>query len=52
MLQGFVSELVDKYVLPYATVDEKELSVGIRDGRVCWILHAFLIIYPIESLSC
>jgi hypothetical protein len=34
MLQGFVNDLVDKYVLPFATVDEKVLNVGIREGRV------------------
>jgi hypothetical protein len=34
MLQRFVDELIDKYVVPFATVDEKVLSVGVRNGQV------------------
>jgi hypothetical protein len=34
MLQRFVDELINKYVIPFATVDEKVLSVGIRNGQV------------------
>jgi hypothetical protein len=43
MLQRFVDELVDKYVIPFATVDEKVLSVGIRNGQV-HTLHTIVVI--------
>ncbi len=34
MLQRFAYEIIDKYVIPFATVDENVLSVGIRNGQV------------------
>jgi len=34
MLEGFATQLVDKYVAPYADVDPDKLRVGVRDGKV------------------
>ncbi|KAJ1477084.1 N-terminal region of Chorein, a TM vesicle-mediated sorter-domain-containing protein, partial [Baffinella frigidus] len=34
MLEGFATQLVDKYVAPYANVDPEQLRVGVRDGKV------------------
>jgi hypothetical protein len=34
MFEGFATQLVDKYIAPYADVDPEQLRVGIRNGKV------------------
>ena len=48
MLRSYVSSLVDKYVLPYANVDQTLLEVGLREGQVSCMARRLPLIVSVR----